>query len=80
MTEMAHVVVMSLTGREGQHFATEQVARQVIDRFGGAQHIEKVADGRAIELHVTCGSQRGADGAFRLHAHACAAGIPVYVR
>lgn len=76
---VANVVVMSLTGRAGQHFTTEQVARRVIECFGGARKVEKVTNGQAVQLRVTCGSQRGEDGSFRLHAHACAAGIPVYV-
>lgn len=76
---MTNIVVMILSGRSGAQFATEQTARGVIDRFGGAQEVETVTDGQAVSLRVTCGSQRGQDGTYRLHAHACAAGIPVYV-
>jgi hypothetical protein len=68
---MTHTVVIALSGpgRGNQivQRATPEQAQVAVDRFGHAQEVREVADASGIELHVTCATQRGEGGAFRLN-------------
>lgn len=58
-------------------YATQQEADACIARFGKALSVENVEDAYSRGVRVTCATQRGPGGSFRMHAYACAANIPV---
>jgi hypothetical protein len=65
-----HVAVLTLTRP-----ADRENALAAIARFDRAVQVEDLGD----RIRVSCSTQRGDTGAYRMHALACAFGVPVHV-
>jgi hypothetical protein len=83
---MSPVVEMVMVGaRYGRNadpahvFATRPAVDALIARLGGAGDVVEIPRGLGMVVQVTVPDMRGPRGALRLHALACAAGIPVHV-
>jgi hypothetical protein len=61
-------------------YASIEDADRALTHFGQAVSIDRVNDESGHRWLVTCETQRGETGAFRLHSIASACGVPVHVQ
>lgn len=82
MTDTTETVILTLSSMlDGtlRQYATDAAAEAAIARFGRAVSAERIEDTRGVRWLVTCATQRGDGGAFRMHSMACNFMVPVHI-